>query len=598
MEWDALTLSRLQFAFTISFHIIFPSFSIGLASYLAVLEGLWLRSGNDKYLRLYDYWVKIFAITFAMGVVSGIVMSYQFGTNWSAFSQATGNILGPLLGYEVLTAFFLEASFLGIMLFGRHLVGPGLHFIATCIVALGTLVSAFWILAANSWMQYPVGYELRDGVFYATDWLAIIFSPTFPYRLVHMVIAAYLTTAFVVAGVAAILLLRRRALEESATMLKMAFGLIAILAPLQLVAGHEHGLSVYDTQPSKLAAMEGHWETWEGSAPLILFAWPDEASETNLYEIKIPEIGSWIVTGDWDGAITGLKEFAPEDRPNVPLVFWSFRVMVGIGFLMILYGLVGAWASWTGLMERMRTLQVLVVPMLPAGFIAVLAGWITAEAGRQPYTVYGLLRTSESVSPIAAEQVAASLLMFVAVYAVIFPAGVFYMGRIAVEGPVSSKKPARKKKPASRKEPARKKAPAKAKSRKTSAKKRTRLSAKLASAFAAKQQKPAAAKSKPDLPVLNPVEESPAPEDPISAVAGKPSSQEDMAPEDPMPEDPMPEDPMSEDPMSEDPLFDEPMPDDRDTGPSLIDIAEQYETEELPDNFPDYKREDPENGNS
>ena len=299
MELDALTLSRLQFAFTISFHIIFPAFSIGLASYLAVLEGLWLRRGDDKFLRLYDYWVKIFAITFAMGVVSGIVMSYQFGTNWSAFSQATGNILGPLLGYEVLTAFFLEASFLGIMLFGRHLVGPGLHFCATVIVAIGTLISAFWILSANSWMQYPTGYEFRDGVFYATDWFEIIFNPTFPYRLVHMVIAAYLTTAFVVAGVAAILMLKRRAVDESRTMLKMAFGLIFVLAPLQLVAGHEHGLSVYNTQPAKLAAMEGHWETWEGRAPLILFAWPDEASETNLWEYKIPDIGSWIATGDY-----------------------------------------------------------------------------------------------------------------------------------------------------------------------------------------------------------------------------------------------------------------------------------------------------------
>jgi cytochrome d ubiquinol oxidase subunit I len=547
MEWDALALSRLQFAFTISFHIIFPSFSIGLASYLAVLEGLWLRTGNDKYLRLYDYWVKIFAIAFAMGVVSGVVMSYQFGTNWSAFSQATGNILGPLLGYEVLTAFFLEASFLGIMLFGRHLVGPGLHFIATCIVAFGTLVSAFWILSANSWMHSPDGYELREGVFYATDWTAIIFNPTFPYRLVHMVIAAYLTTAFVVAGIAAILLLKRRAPDESSTMLKMAFGLIVVLAPLQLVAGHEHGLSVYDTQPSKLAAMEGHWETWEGRAPLILFAWPDEANETNLYEVKIPEIGSLIVTGSWDGAITGLKEWPPEDRPNVPLVFWSFRVMVGIGILMILYGLVGAWASWSGLLQRMRALQTLVVPMLPAGFIAVLAGWITAEAGRQPYTVFGLLRTADSVSPIATAQVATSLLIFAAVYAVIFPAGVFYMGRIAVEGPAPGKKgpqPGKRDKPRARKTPAA-----------TARRKRTAVRAASTAAPASGETGTA----------------SPAPEEPTVALVDQP---------------PVPD----EEPSGG--------ADDRDTGRPLLDIAEQYETEELPDNVPDYKREEPENGNT
>ena len=442
IDFDAVLLSRLQFAFTISFHIIFPAFTIGLASYLAVLEGLELRTGQAKYRRLYDFWVKIFAISFALGVVSGVVMSYQFGTNWSRFSLATGNVLGPLLAYEVLTAFFLEASFLGIMLFGRNLVGPGLHFIATTIVAVGTLVSAFWILAANSWMQHPVGYELREGVFYAVDWGAIIFSPTFPYRFVHMVTAAYLTTAFVVVGVAAYLMLRRRALEECRTMMKMGFGLIVILAPFQLLAGHEHGLSVYETQPAKLAAMEGHWETWDGNAPLILFAWPDEATETNLYEIKIPDIGSWIVTGDPDGVIKGLKEWAPEDRPNVPIVFWAFRIMVGIGVLMILYGLFGAWASWTERIERMRWFQVLVVPMLPSGFIAVLAGWITAEVGRQPYTVYGILRTADSVSPIPAEQVALSLLVFIVVYAIVFTAGVIYIGRIAVAGPNPDEPPA------------------------------------------------------------------------------------------------------------------------------------------------------------
>ena len=580
MEWDALALSRLQFAFTISFHIIFPSFSIGLASYLAVLEGLWLRTGNDKYLRLYDYWVKIFALAFAMGVVSGIVMSYQFGTNWSAFSHATGNILGPLLGYEVLTAFFLEASFLGIMLFGRHLVGPGLHFMSTCIVAFGTLVSAFWILSANSWMHSPTGYELRDGVFYATDWIAIIFNPTFVYRLVHMVIAAYLTTAFVVAAVAAILLLRRRTPDEAATMLKMAFGLIAVLAPLQLVAGHEHGLSVYQTQPSKLAAMEGHWETYEGRAPLILFAWPDEAGETNLYEFKIPEIGSWVVTGDWNGTIVGLKAWPPEDRPNVPVVFWSFRIMVGIGMLMILYGVFGAWAAWTGLLMRMRTLQALVVPMLPSGFIAVLAGWITAEVGRQPYTVYGLLRTADSVSPVTTAQVATSLTMFVAVYAIIFPAGVFYMGRVAAEGPAPGGKTPR----------AKKRAPSKAKKSRTPVK-RSRSKAKAAQAAAVIATEAAAT---PDEERAPQIEEEP---EPTAEAEPKELRRET--------DETVPEDESSSGDTSSLSAF-RPEPDDDAPGPeteqntsrALIDIAKQLEDEDLPENFPGLKREEPENGNS
>ncbi len=558
MEFDALLLSRLQFAFTISFHIVFPALSIGLASYLAVLEGLWLRTQDAKFLRLYDYWVKIFALAFAMGVVSGIVMSYQFGTNWSRFSQATGNILGPLLGYEVLSAFFLESSFLGIMLFGRRLVGPGLHFIATCIVAIGTLASAFWILAANSWMQYPTGHELRDGVFYAVDWIAIVFSPTFPYRLVHMVLAAYLSTAFVVAGVASYLMLRRRAVEDCKTMLKMAFGLIVILAPLQLVAGHQHGLSVYDTQPTKLAAMEGHWETYEGRAPLILFAWPDEESESNLYELAIPEIGSWIVTGDWNGAITGLKEWPPEDRPNVPLVFWSFRIMVGIGFLMILYGILGAYAAWAGMLDRMRWFLALVVPMLPSGLIALLAGWITAEAGRQPYTVYGLLRTADSVSPIPGEQVALSLLAFMVVYSIVFPSGVFYMGRIAVAGPGPKKKIARAKKPAA---PKSRKAAAKRKP----AKRKPMMSSPL------ERQDPTSAADEPKPPL---------------ATGDASSSSDEATTAGPIESDPR----ELERPQTE--------PDESaDTDYSLRDIARQLETDDLSDDFSDFKQEVPDNGN-
>ena len=549
MELDALLLSRWQFAFTISFHIVFPALSIGLASYLAVLEGFWLRTGNDRFLRLYDYWVKIFALAFAMGVVSGVVMSYQFGTNWSRFSQATGNVLGPLLGYEVLTAFFLEASFLGIMLFGRKLVGPGLHFMSTCVVAVGTLISAFWILAANSWMQYPTGHEYRDGVFYAVDWFEIVFSPTFPYRLVHMVLAAYLTTAFVVAGVAAYLILRRRTVEESKTMLKMAFGMIAIVAPLQLVAGHEHGLSVYETQPSKLAAMEGHWESYDGRAPLILFAWPDQEAETNRYEVAIPEIGSWVVTGSWNGAITGLKEWPREDRPNVPLVFWSFRIMVGIGVLMIAVGFFGAYAAFTGMFERMRWFLMLVVAMLPSGFIAVLAGWVTAEAGRQPYTVYGILRTADSVSPVAGSQVALSLLAFVIIYAIVFPTGVYYMARVAIAGPEKPARRSRAGKAARKKPKAKRKAP-----RRRAAPRPT----------AAAPEQPAAAAAEPNT-----------------------SPSESAQAEPPQPAEPLPDTPEE---------ASEPSPRER-AQVSLRDIARQLDTDDTSDEPTDTNQKAPDNGN-
>jgi cytochrome d ubiquinol oxidase subunit I len=435
MDFDALLLSRLQFAFTISFHIIFPSISIGLASFLALLEGLWLRTSDQRYRRLYEFWVKLFAIAFALGVVSGVAMSYQFGTNWSRFAEATGNVLGPLLGYEVLSAFFLEASFLGIMLFGWRLVGPGLHFVATCVVAVGTLISAFWILSANSWMHTPAGFELRDGIFYATDWLEIIFNPSFPYRLAHMVLAAYITTAFLIAGTAAWLLIRRRAQSDAVMMLKMSLGLAAILVPLQIFAGHEHGLSVYRMQPAKHAAIEGHWQSYEGHAPLILFAWPDQETETNLHEFSIPEIGSLLATGSADGTVFGLLEWPREDRPNVAIVFWSFRIMVGIGIIMLLLAPLGAWAAWRGWMARSRILLWPFVLMAPSGIVAVLAGWITAEAGRQPFTVYGLMRTSESVSPVATEQVATSLGLFVFVYLIVFTAGTYYMAKIAAAGP-------------------------------------------------------------------------------------------------------------------------------------------------------------------
>jgi cytochrome d ubiquinol oxidase subunit I len=432
---DMALLARLQFAFTVAFHIIFPSFTIGLASYLAVIEGLWLRTGREIYRELYDFWVKIFAVSFGMGVVSGLVMSYQFGTNWSLFSEQTGNVLGPLLGYEVLTAFFLEASFLGIMLFGRERVGPWLHFAATCIVAVGTLISAFWILSANSWMQTPAGFEVRDGVFHATDWVEVIFNPSFPYRFVHMVLAAFLTTSTVVASVAALHLLRGTRPDAARVMMRMAMGFLLVVVPLQIIAGHEHGVKTYELQPAKLAAMEGHWETYEGDAPLVLFGWPNQRREANDYPLQIPKIGSWVVTGSFDGIIRGLKEWPADERPPVAWVFWSFRLMVGIGLLMLFIGAYGAWRIWRGDLERQRWFLRLCVLSGPLGFVAVIAGWVTAEVGRQPYTVYGLLRTADSVSPVTAEAVGTSLIVFVFVYGIVFTMGSWYLFQLAWAGP-------------------------------------------------------------------------------------------------------------------------------------------------------------------
>lgn len=431
---DMLLLARIQFAFTVAFHIIFPSFTIGLASYLVFLEGLWLKTRRQIYMDLYRFWIKLFAISFAMGVVSGLVMSYQFGMNWSVFSEKTGNVLGPLLGYEVLTAFFLEASFLGIMLFGQNLVGPRLHFMATFIVALGTLISAFWILSANSWMHTPAGYELKDGIFYAKDWLAVIFNPSFPYRLTHMVLAAYLSTSLVVCAVAAMHLLRGTHLESTFMMMRLALPFIAIVAVLQIIAGHQHGVNTWQYQPAKVSAMEGAWETERG-APLLLFALPDTENERNDYEIAIPGLASLIVTGELDGEIKGLKEWPADERPVVSLVFWSFRLMVGLGLLALTIGVYGVWLLWREKLEYRRAFLRICTWSAPAGFIAVISGWITAESGRQPWTVYGLLRTSDSVSPVTSGAVGMSLMVFVFVYLVIFGAGIYFMWRIARKGP-------------------------------------------------------------------------------------------------------------------------------------------------------------------
>ncbi|NCC22195.1 MAG: cytochrome ubiquinol oxidase subunit I [Alphaproteobacteria bacterium] len=439
MDFDPVLLSRIQFAFTVSFHIIFPSFTIGLASWLAVLEWRYLRTGREVFMQTYKFWVKIFAVAFGMGVVSGIVMSYQFGTNWSRFSDTFGSIMGPMLGYEVLTAFFLEASFLGIMLFGWNKVGPRLHFFSTAMVAFGTLLSAFWILAANSWMQTPAGFGVEDGVYVPESWGEIILNPSTYYRFPHMVIAAYLTTAFVVLGVGSWYLLKGRFQEQAKVMVNYASWLILILAPTQLFVGDAHGLNTLDHQPAKVAAMEGNWET-RTSAPLLLFAVPDQEARTNHFEVGIPGLASWFLTHDFDGEIPGLNEFG-NDIPPVGWVFYCFRVMVGIGLLMIFTGITSAILRWRGRLFETRWFLRWNTLMIPSGFVAVLAGWFVTEIGRQPWIVYGLARTHEMSSPVDGGSVAFSLAMFVIVYTIVFGSGSYYIVKLVRSGPTTDQSP-------------------------------------------------------------------------------------------------------------------------------------------------------------
>ena len=433
-ELSPVLLSRIRFGFVMSFHIIFPAFTIGLASWLALLAGMYLKTRRILWRELYLFWLKIFAVSFALGVVSGIVMSFQFGTNWAELSARAGNILGPLLAYEVLTAFFLEATFLGVMLFGWRRVSPRLHFFSTCMVALGTLISTFWILSANSWMQTPAGYEIVDGTFHAKDWLRIVFNPSFPVRLVHMTLAAFITTCFVIGGVSAIYLLKDRHREGATLMLKLAVGFAAIAVPLQIFVGDLHGLKVHEHQPVKLAAIEGHWETRRG-APLILFAWPDQQQEKNRYELAIPKLGSLIITHDLEGEIAGLKAVPPEERPPVAPVFFAFRVMVGIGVLMLVLVICSGIAWRKGTLTASKGLLRAWMCMTPAGFVAVLAGWYTTEIGRQPYVIYGLMRTSEAATVIDAASVATSLVAFATVYLFVFIAGSYYLFKLLRKGP-------------------------------------------------------------------------------------------------------------------------------------------------------------------
>lgn len=430
MDLDPVFLSRLQFFWVVALHILLPAFTVGLACFIALLETVHLATGNALYLRLSQFWLRIFAVSFGLGVVSGIVMPFQFGTNWSRFSDATANVVAPLLAYEGLTAFFLEAAFLGVLLFGRKLVPPAVHTMAAILVAVGTLFSTFWILAVNSWMQTPTGYKLVDGRFFAADWLAVIFNPSFPYRLTHTVTAFFITTAFVVIAVASYHLRRNQFVPESRKMLSMTFWLATVLVPAQLIIGDQHGLNTLEHQPVKVAAMEGNWERRAG-APLLLFALPDQAEATNRYEIGIPHLGSLILRHEFNGVIPGLKDVPPDDRPPVAVVFWAFRAMVGMGVIML--GMIGLslWLRARGQLFVARWFQNLCLLTAPVGFVAVIAGWVVTETGRQPWVVYGMLRTADAVSPsLTGTDVAISLAIYMLVYLFVFGMGLMLLLRL------------------------------------------------------------------------------------------------------------------------------------------------------------------------
>ncbi|CAO3305669.1 cytochrome bd ubiquinol oxidase subunit I [Pseudomonas sp. P14-2025] len=434
----ALDLARIQFAFTVSFHIIFPAITIGLASFLAVLEGCWLKTNNAVYKDLYKFWSKIFAVNFGMGVVSGLVMAYEFGTNWARFSDFAGSVTGPLLTYEVLTAFFLEAGFLGVMLFGWDRVGRKLHFFATVMVAIGTLISMFWILSSNSWMQTPQGIEIIDGRVVPLDWFKIVFNPSFPYRLAHMALAAFLSTAFFVSASAAWHLLRGRNTPQIRKMLSMGMWMILVATPVQIVVGDAHGLNTLEHQPAKIAAIEGHWENIPGEpSPLILAGWPDMEAEKTRFAIEIPYLGSLILTHSLDRQIPALKSFAKEDRPNSTVVFWSFRVMAGLGMLMLACALLALVLRRNGALYRNRLFLGFALLMGPSGLIALLAGWFTTEVGRQPWVVYGMLRTNEAASNHSAAQMSLTLGLFVLIYFSVFTVGICYMMSLVRKGPTA-----------------------------------------------------------------------------------------------------------------------------------------------------------------
>ena len=441
MTFDPLLLSRLQWAWVIGWHILLPAFTVGMASYIAVLEGLHFFRGDEIWLRMSRFWTRIFAVAFGMGVVTGIVMPFQFGTNWSRFSDATANVLSPMLAYEDLMAFFLEASFLGVLLFGRRLVPRWAYFLSACTVALGTLMSSFWILAANSWMQTPAGYTVRDGRFFPADWVAIVFNPSFPYRLAHNVTAFYVTTGFVVLGVGATLVRRRVSVAEAQRMMTMALGFLAVFVPLQIFLGDLQGLNTRQYQPAKLAAIEGRWQT-AAPAPLTLFGIPNPAEQRMDDAIEIPWLGSLILTHSLDGTVQGLSDFPADQRPPVWPVFFAFRLMVAIGLAMLGIVALGWWLRRRGRLFETAWFLRLCQFAGPLGFLAVLSGWTVTEVGRQPWTVYGALRTANSVSPsLTGSDVAWSLLAYMAIYLMMYPAGFAVMARMVRQGCAAAEVP-------------------------------------------------------------------------------------------------------------------------------------------------------------
>lgn len=438
---DVFMLSRIQFAANITFHILFPTITIALCWLLLFFKLCYNRTGDEAWLQAYRFWVKIFALSFALGVVSGITMSFQFGTNWPGYMETVGNIAGPLLGYEVLTAFFLEATFLGIMLYGSKRVSNRVHTLATALVAVGTSMSAFWILSLNSWMQTPAGFEMRDGVAYPVDWWAIIFNPSMPYRVGHMLLASGLTASFFVAGVSAYRWLKKDYSREVSVSLKTSVYLAAILIPLQIFMGDMHGLNTLEHQPAKIAAMEGVWHTEKG-APLQLFALPNSETKTNDYSISIPRAASWILTHSGDGEIRGLNEFAGEHPPVAP-VFWAFRIMVGMGLLMLLMSWVSSWQLWRRGVPKKFWLMGLVA-MTFSGWVATVSGWYVTEIGRQPYMVYGVVKTADLVTNTPAAHVLFTAIAYVLVYVgliIAFLHTLFYLARKAVKNSVKDLDP-------------------------------------------------------------------------------------------------------------------------------------------------------------
>ncbi len=431
---DATLLSRVQMAFTLGFHILFPTLNIGLAVFLALLEGLWLKTGNPAYLQLYRFWSKLFALAFGMGVVTGVVLAFEFGTNFDRFAESVGDVLGPLLTYEVLMAFFLEAGFLPVMLFGWGRVGPRAHFFSTLMVAVGTVLSAFWILSANSWMNTPAGYVMHGAKFIVDDWAAVVFNPSFPYRFAHMLAGAFLTSAFVVAGVSAWHLLRGQQVPLARRGFSIAIAAAAVLAPAQVFIGDLSGHQVQRDQPMKVAAMEAAWHTTRG-APFVLFAIPDMGAEANRDAIEIPDMASLLLKHDPDGKVLGLDQVKPRDRPFVPIVFFSFRLMVLMGVLLVAVAVTGLVLRARGRLYEKRWFLRACVLSMPLGFVAVIAGWVTTETGRQPWAVYHLLRTADAATPLPAGSVALSLTLFVAVYAVLLAVFLYFAYHMVLRGP-------------------------------------------------------------------------------------------------------------------------------------------------------------------